>query len=182
MIFVHHHVNERLPDWVQEYQIAEEFVQANQGMHRQRARLNKISAAVGLLIGFFGMLAMVRVVHDFVLYLVIAVPLCFALIRVGRLTVWAGWAWWFIRQTDRNVAEVLGWDHVSAVLQWYRDQPARPDLWWARRSLHWLLKGCAADSGGSIALDSAERPIGNRLSCATSLFGGVFGWVILRLC
>ncbi|TCC56549.1 hypothetical protein E0H73_33290 [Kribbella pittospori] len=43
-----------------------------------------------------------------------------------------------------TLSEVLGREQVREALQWYDDQPYRPDLWWKRRNLRWLLSGAPA--------------------------------------
>ncbi|TCC46828.1 hypothetical protein E0H75_27705 [Kribbella capetownensis] len=141
MFFVHHHVDEKMPIRVQDFLVAQEFVQANEGVHRQRKWVTRGSTATGLVLGFFGVLAALTVVHSLVVYLLVCMPLLFVLARVGQVAVSAGWSRWFMRRSDRRLSELLGRDHVREALEWYCDQWLRPEMAWTRPGVRWLLRG-----------------------------------------
>ena len=130
MLFVHHHVNEKMPDQVQEFLIAQAFVQASLGVHLQRPRVMRARSAVSLLIAFGVMLVATLSIHDLVTYLLVGIPLIYLSMLVSSVLVVGTWSRWFMRRSDRRLVDLLGPDHVWDALQWYSGNYPSPGLRW----------------------------------------------------
>jgi hypothetical protein len=147
MLFVHRHINEQLPDAIQEFQIAQEFVQANQDVGAQRRRTRRLAGVVNLVVLAVVLIGALLIFRghggylDAVLYLLVGVPAGYVLGRAGALFVYHLWARRFMRRTDLGLIEVLGREQLMDALRWHGDTPYAIGKWWARRDLKWVLSG-----------------------------------------
>jgi len=138
MVFVRYRINELLPDFVQDYLIAEEFVQASLGVQQHRERIARV--VYWLSMGLVAVLVYViyRSTDEFWIFAAAFGLACSALLWIVRTAVHSI-AWRsFMRRTDRGVTEILGREHALEAMRWYAAQPPRPDLWWNTPDWRWL--------------------------------------------
>ncbi|HET6742488.1 MAG TPA: hypothetical protein VFH76_26275 [Kribbella sp.] len=124
MLFVHHHVNEQLPDSVQEFAIAQEFVQAANGAHVVRRRMLRwtrtidVVVFVGVLLCTLPLLSGRGTTTSVLVYLLVGVPLAYALGKVAAVLVATVWWRRFMRRADLALGEVLGRERLLEALRW----------------------------------------------------------------
>lgn len=106
-LVLHDHIEEESSWEEQDLLIAQELVQARQGIHRHRRRIKTVENLVCGVVNFFGIMGARQVVEPLWLAVVLALVISFSAGVICRLTVGSIWSRWFVRRADTAVIELL---------------------------------------------------------------------------
>jgi hypothetical protein len=125
---LHKGFEERHPERVGEFLIAQQFVQARLGVFRQIRWIRAGRTITGFVVGAAAILLAGRTLEPLWLAVVVAMGASYLLATSINLLVSAVWLRMMIRRSDRALAELLGKAQVVEALEWYAGCPGPPVL------------------------------------------------------
>jgi hypothetical protein len=112
---------QQYPPYLQDFLIAQEFVQTRLGVHEKTARMRNVGRAIGAAAMLVALILVEIVFKGSWLAYAIAVPPLVILGVALNLFITHRWTHPFLRGCDRQLVTLLGPDAVRAALTWLED-------------------------------------------------------------